>query len=362
MTDECKICIVLGTRAQLIKTAPVMRELQSRGIPYYFLYTAQHRHTYPALLAEFGLKHPDRTLFEWDDEASTAWRFLYWFVRAFGLLIRAGNLLPFRQVIVMVHGDTMSTLWGALLAKLSGNRLFHLESGLRSFNFLNPLPEELVRVIVMRLADIYACQSEVALQNVAHLSGEKLLMGQNTVVDSMRYIMETKVDTLSHNKDFVIVTIHRAENVYNIERLSLIIETLERVSQKYRVIFPLHPLTRSRLIETKLMDRLETNPHIELRDRLPYGEFIPYLARARFIMTDSGSLQEEVQCLGTPMLVFRSATERQEGLGANIILSNYDVALIDRFIAEPEIYRHPKQMPHITPSQIVVDWLENHLS
>lgn len=355
-----KLCIVLGSRAQLIKTAPVMRELQERKIPYHFIYTAQHRDTYFTMLEDFGLKKPDQTLLKWDKEAGSIPLFVYWWIRVFSLLLVAPWIAPFRGGTVLIHGDSMSAMWGALFAKLSGNRLFHLESGYRSFNFFSPFPEEIVRFIILHLADVYACSSNSTLSNVQKYKGEKLNLKQNTVIDSLRYIVRISENDAVDARSHVIASFHRVENIFNDERLQVIIETIERVAETEQIIFPIHPVTKSRLKQINLYDRLHNNPNIDLSDRLPYAQFIPLMIKASYIITDSGSMQQEIVCLGTPTLVFRPTTEQDEGIGENIILSDYDHNIINEFLRNPKSYKRATAFPKESPSSIVVDRLQSY--
>ncbi|MGJ3237553.1 MAG: UDP-N-acetylglucosamine 2-epimerase [Anaerolineae bacterium] len=359
--NQAKICVVIGTRAQLIKTAPVMQEMQKRGIAYYFLHTGQHNDTFKETLDDFGLPEPDAVVVDWGQEAKTVASLARWSTRAFLALRHGSSYLPFSDGIVLVHGDTPSAVWGTFLGKLTRNRVFHLESGLRSFNIFQPFPEELIRVFLPYIVDIYACPGEWALANINKQKGEKINTIQNTAVDGLRYILETFPDSGDRKKPFVLASFHRVENMYNDERLRQIVDTIEQTANNYHIIFPMHPLTKSRLIKNGYMDRLISNANVELCDRLPYAQFIPLLDQAEFLLTDSGSMQEEIVWLGLPMLVFRDATERKEGIGENVILSHYDPQIIDSFLDNPQTYRRDRHFPNISPSSIVVDWLEDTL-
>jgi UDP-N-acetylglucosamine 2-epimerase (non-hydrolysing) len=350
----------LGTRAQLIKTAPVMRELQTRGIPYYFLHTGQHNDTFNETVADFAINAPDAVVIDWGQEAKTVSSLARWSLRAARKLFHAHDYVPFKDGIILVHGDTPSAVWGTMLGKLTGNRVFHLEAGLRSFNIFQPFPEELIRMLLPYLVDIYACPGEWALGNVANLSGEKINTIQNTALDGLRYTLETFPVEDNSKKPFVLASFHRVENMYNDERLQQIVNAIERSAADSRVIFPMHPLTKSRLERGGYLTKLASNENIELCNRLPYAQFIPLLAQAQFLLTDSGSMQEEIVWLGLPMLVFRNATERQEGLGENVILSHYDPTIIATFLENPQMYRRERHFPDISPSSIVVDWLEKY--
>lgn len=353
-----KLCIVIGTRAQLIKTAPVMQELQNRQIPYYFLHTGQHSDTFAETLADFGIKAPDKVLIERNQEAKTVFKLANWGFRAFGKLFQAHKILPFKDGIIMVHGDTPSAIWGAALGKLTGQRVFHLESGLRSFNIFQPFPEELIRMVLPHFVDIHTPAGDWAMNNIRNLRGTKIDIIHNTAVDALRYVCNQYPADKLPAEAFVIASFHRVENLYHKERLQNIIKTVLRVAEEKLVIFPMHPVTKKRLEKDGYLETLQKHPRIQLHDRLPYAQFVPLLNHCDYIITDSGSMQEELVWLGIPTLVFRDATERQEGLGRNIILSHYQQDSIDAFLQNPQQYRFPAAFPEISPSAILCDWLE----
>jgi UDP-N-acetylglucosamine 2-epimerase (non-hydrolysing) len=356
-----KLCIVIGTRAQLIKTAPVMQELQKRKIPYYFLHTGQHSDTFAETLADFKIKAPDKVLLQGNQEAKTMFKLANWGVVAFGKLFQAQKILPFKDGMIMVHGDTPSAIWGATLGKLTRQRVFHLESGLRSYNIFQPFPEELIRMILPHFVDIHTPPGDWAMNNIRNLNGTKINTIHNTAVDALRYISSNYPADKLPQEAFVIASFHRVENLYHRGRLQSIINTVERIAENFLVIFPMHPVTKKQLAKNGHLQTLQNNPQIQLYDRLPYAQFVPLLNSCEFIITDSGSMQEELVWLGIPTLVFRDATERQEGLGRNVVLSHYRSESIDKFLQNPQQYRFPAFFPEVSPSAILVDWLEANL-
>ena len=142
------IHIVLGTKAQLIKMVPIMVRLTEQNVPYNFISTGQHRATMKEMLGEFGLKQPDVVLYDGPDIVSLP-KMLLWMLRILWRCVFSRRRIFGEQPtgMVLVHGDTFSTLLGALMGRLAGLRVGHVESGLRSFNLLHPFPEELTRVL-----------------------------------------------------------------------------------------------------------------------------------------------------------------------------------------------------------------------
>ena len=162
--------IVIGTRAQLLKMAPVMLELKKRQAKWRWIYTAQHRETINKLLKNFDLPQPNITVFNWSSEAKTMKKMWYWFYRVMlALAFKRKKLLTNytgKNHIILTHGDTITTWWGAILGKLTRCQVMHVESGLRSFNIFEPFPEEINRLITFCLSDHYACPGNWAIQKV----------------------------------------------------------------------------------------------------------------------------------------------------------------------------------------------------
>jgi len=356
----CRIAVVIGTRAQLIKMAPLMRLLQDRGIPYRFIHTAQHRESLEEILEDFGVKSPDHVLFIWDDEARTLARFGGWLLRAFATLLRdRGRILPGRGGIVLTHGDTASTIWGAALGKLTGNRVMHVESGLRSHNLLQPFPEEINRLISFWLSDVYACPNEWALDNLARFRGVKLNTGANTLSDAVRMALEAGDGEApgGETSEYAVASIHRFENLFRRGRLAKVVEILEIVAESLRVHFILHPATRRQLETLGLGQRLEQHPRIETGPRLGFFAFQRLMSGAAFVITDGGSNQEELFYSGKPALLLREVTERIEGLGRNVAVCGLDTERVREFVSSHQRYRQPPQSLDARPSQRIVDWL-----
>ncbi len=351
------IHIVIGTKAQLVKMAPIMIRLQDRGVPYNFVFTGQHRETIGEMLDEFGVKRPDVILYSGRDVVSLA-QMALWTLR---LITRA--LFSRRQIfgsdrrgIVLVHGDTFSTLLGALMGRLARLRVGHVESGLRSFALFDPFPEEITRVATFRLSHVLYCPGARACANVQALGRETVDTFENTLADTLGLALgrERKRDHVP-DTPFGLVSLHRFENVFRRESIRSIVDHLDRVARRHPLLFILHPPTIRQLKRFGLYERLERHPGIELRPRYTYFDFVSLLERARFVITDGGSVQEESFYLGLPCLLMRRNTERQEGLGENALLSAIDGPTIDDFVANFERFRRPRRIGERSPSEVIVD-------
>lgn len=350
------IYIVLGTKAQLIKMAPVMQALRGACIGYRFISTGQHRETMEDILDNFGLPDPDYRLYAGRDITSVPAMAIW------GLRILWHTLRRRREVfgtaargIVLVHGDTFSTLLGALMGRIAGLAVGHVESGLRSFNVFHPFPEELIRRATFRLSNILFCPGEWAVANVAARSAEKVNTGGNTLADSLRFAAgATSIDGVEIPPEpFAVVTLHRFENLYSRAAIERVVAIVERIARCRRLLFILHPPTEKKLREFGLYNRLACHPGVELRQRYDYFHFIKLVTAADFVVSDGGSNQEECFYLGKPILLLRRATERQEGLGENCVLSGYDLDAIDHFVAHWHTYQRPSRFPEQSASAVV---------
>lgn len=361
MNQSINIAVIIGTRAQFIKTAPVMRALDKRGIPYRFIFTAQHRETIDAIREDFGIKAPDYVLPCGDSEAKTIGLFGGWACRAlWALLFFRRKIIPFKRGVVINHGDTATCLWGTILARLTGNQAMHLESGLRSFHLFKPFPEELIRLLTFIFTTIYVCPNEWAVNNLKRYRGVKLNTGLNTLYDAVQMALSAgRTDPeCSRERPYAVVSIHRFEHIFKPSVFELILGHLERISSSMRLVFVAHPATVQQLERLGFRKRLDENSNIAVCERLAFFDFISLIQNSEYVITDGGSNQEELSYLGKPTLIMRQATERCEGLGENAVLSKLDSGVIDDFCNGYKEYSRPAVNVDESPSEVIRGWLE----
>lgn len=359
------IHIVIGTKAQLIKMAPVMKLLQEKNIHYNYISTGQHKDTMDDIHSNFGLREPDYRLYEGKDITSIR-QMTGWCI---------GNTLSTvrnkREIfsndsngIVLVHGDTFSTLLGAIMGKAAGLKVAHVESGLRSFNVFHPFPEEVTRVLTFKLADYMFCPGEWAMKNLVRYRGKTINTRLNTLYDSLRQALPS-IAGISNMEipvgAYGVVTLHRFENTYSRQALDRVISIIERLSDKRKLLFIMHKPTLIKIRKFGYFERLDGNPNIQLRPRYDYFQFIRLIMDAKFLVSDGGSNQEECFYLGKPILLLRKATERKEGLGRNCVLSNYDDSIIDEFVENTNKYQFDFLNSGISPSKIIIDHCEQFI-
>jgi UDP-N-acetylglucosamine 2-epimerase len=359
------LTIFTGTKAQFIKMLPVLLELERRGWPYRVIDTGQHAQLAEEVIAQYRIRPPDHSLAQNDAGAATLGEGLRWVAHLAKQLLRPAarlrqDLFEGQQGVCLVHGDTASTLLSTLIAKRAGQRVAHVEAGLRSFNYLHPFPEELVRVVVMRLADRLFAPNPGAMRNLEKmgLGDRSILLPGNTNRDILALAIErgaTPVPDLPET--YGVATIHRVESIYNRRSLKQSVEIVLKAHETTPMIWVEHPPTHKRLVAYGLHERLH-RANVRLLPLQAHDRFVNLVRGARLLMTDGGSIQEEAYYLGVPCLLLRRATERDEGLGENVVLSRLDPTTVEEFLMNVDRYRRPERFEDAdSPSRALVDSL-----
>jgi UDP-N-acetylglucosamine 2-epimerase (non-hydrolysing) len=361
------IHVIIGTRAQIIKMAPVMKELEDRGIDYNFIFLAQHKETMYEIFAQFGIKKPNIVIGDMNRDITNVKDMVLWSFRVLinGFSKRKLIFQNDKKGVVLIHGDAPPLFLGGLIAKFQGLKVAQVEAGLRSFNYFKPFPEEATRVFSskMGLIDIFFCQDEKSTLNVSPYKKTAYSTHYNTMLDSLRLAEKVSPGkTISEvSGEFAIASLHRFETISKKEKLEKVVSELIKISKKIKLLFILHPPTRVALNKAGLYGSLEKEPGCHLLPRLGFFEFNHILRKAEFIITDGGSNQEECFYLGIPCLLFRSETERMEGLNNNVVLSKFDSVIINDFVANYKSYRREPVSENTSPSYYIVDQLKEFI-
>lgn len=329
-----KICIVLGTRPEIIKMAPVIAECQKRAVPFFIIHTNQHysKEMDAVFFEELQLPKPayDLGIGSGPHGETTG--------AALSRIERV--LMDELPSLVLVQGDTNTALAGALAAAKLHIPVGHIEAGLRSYD--RRMPEEINRVIIDHVADYLFAPTELEAEVLAGegIARDKIHVTGNTIVDALhhyRIIAEQKSSILStlglRPQEYMLVTAHRQENVDDHERLAGIFEGLARVysARHLPLIYPLHPRTRKRIAEFGL-----TIPEgIKMIDPVGFFNFLTLEKNAALCMSDSGGVQEEACILGVPCVTLRDNTERPQTIevGSNM-LAGADPERIEHAVSE----------------------------
>lgn len=353
------IVFLIGTKAQYIKMAPVVRTTAARGLPFRLILTGQHNETFDELQKNFELPDADLILVQ-GSEAKDRISFARW-VRQALAAAKSPEVADIwrRASVIVVHGDTASTLLGAYIGRRYRRPVAHVEAGLRSFNYFHPFPEELIRVLVSRVATLHLCPDSVAEKNLARVKGERIVTGGNTLKDSLRLALNAQGPEIrTRARPYAVFSMHRQENLFNRKRLDALLQILRRLTEVVDVKFVLHPVTHKRLEELQLGAGLRAQPGLELIPRMDFFRFVDLIGHASFVATDGGSNQEECAMLDIPCVLLRQATERPDGLGGGVLLGDTDEAAIVEFARQHAQSARPLALADSqSPSAVVVDRL-----
>ena len=353
------VLTVVGNRPQFIKAAAVSGPLRQSHSEV-LIHTGQHfdEALSGVFFSELGLPSPDRELgiARGSNSSQTA--------RMLAALEPV--VTEARPDVVLVYGDTNSTLAGALAGAQTGVPVAHVEAGMRSFD--RSMPEELNRVLVDHASALLLCSSEIALANLERegVSGAVELVG-DVMVDVAMNVQPSaraRLDLVQAHGltpgDYVLATAHRAGNVDDCERLAQLVELLLAVP--HQVLLPLHPRTHGRLRAAGLLERLQRSERLVVTPPLGYVELTALLCNARAVLTDSGGLQKEAYLAGVRCVTLRPSTEWVETieLGWNVLVDLDKAAALDALEREP-----PPERPQLygdgRASERVVAALTLHL-
>lgn len=318
---KIRVMSVFGTRPEAIKMAPLVRLLkEDADFDSSVCVTAQHRALLDDVLQRFDIVPDDDLNLMRDGQTLTS--------VTTGVMTKLEAVLQQRKPdIVLVHGDTTTSMAAALAAFYQQIPVGHVEAGLRSNDPLSPYPEEMNRVITGRIASLHFAPTERSRDNLAR---EGVTQGVhvvgNTVIDALRMMVsgdyvyqdETLRSLPLSEGRWIVLTAHRRENLG--EPMKQIFAGVRRLVDKYddvRVIYPMHPNPLVRAIAQEMLGGME---RIHLTEPLSVQDMHNLLARCAFVMTDSGGLQEEAPALGRPVVVLRTETERPEVIEAGMAL------------------------------------------
>ena len=312
------VALIIGTRPEAVKLAPIARSLAARQRDFEILLTAQHRSLLDQTLGVFDLSGDlDLDLMRADQALSD---FAARALASLGETFRAR-----RPSLVLVQGDTSTVFCAALAAFYEGIPVGHVEAGLRSFDMAHPFPEEGNRLLTSRLSSLHFAPTERAKGNLLAegIDEEGIFVTGNTVVDSLNFmalrLKEQKGSSaissiLERARPLLLVTAHRRENFG--EPMRRIFSALCKIARKrpeVDIVYPVHPNPRVKLMAKELLAQEE---NVHLLPPLHYLDFLTLMSRARLCLTDSGGVQEEAPSFGLPLLVLRETTERPEGIEA----------------------------------------------
>lgn len=326
-TKTHKICFVFGTRPEIIKLAPVIKECIQRNVDYITIHTGQHYSENMDKVFFDGLDLPPSTYNLKIGSKSHAHQ-------TAAMLTGVEDILTQEHpTTVIVQGDTNSVLAGAIAAVKLHIPVAHIEAGLRSYD--RTMPEEINRILVGSVATFHFTPTEEAAKNLRKegVSEKRIFTVGNTIVDTVlqNFALSKEkskiIKTLKlEDRKFSLVTIHRPENTDYKIQLESIIAALEEVSRQHDLllVWPIHPRTAKQLDVFGLSYRITKNPNILIIDPVNFMDMLSLQAHSQVTLTDSGGIQEESCILHVPCVTIRNNTERPESVavGANILAGN----------------------------------------
>ncbi|MGI6394842.1 MAG: non-hydrolyzing UDP-N-acetylglucosamine 2-epimerase [bacterium] len=331
-----KILTVIGARPQFVKAATVSREFRKhKGIKETIVHTGQHfdKSMSDVFFEEMEIPKPDFNLniHGLSHGAMT------------GQMMEKLDtiLMNIRPDFVLVYGDTNSTLAGALCASKLHYKVAHVEAGLRSFNM--KMPEEINRIIVDRISNILFCPTDTAVMNLKNEGffdfGVTIVNSGDVMYDAALYYAKKSakkslivIDRALRTNDFVLATIHRAENTDDVLRLSSIVKALNKIAENRRVVLPIHPRTK------KMIQQSGLTLKFDVIDPVGYFDMLELLKNCAVVMTDSGGVQKEAYFFKKPCITLRDETEWTELVdeGFNEVVGSDYEKIIDSYNRIPE--------------------------
>ncbi|WP_027339400.1 non-hydrolyzing UDP-N-acetylglucosamine 2-epimerase [Halonatronum saccharophilum] len=318
--DKLKVMTVFGTRPEAIKMAPVIKALKNeKEIKTIVTVTGQHREMLDSVLKTFSINTDyDLDIMEKEQTLSSI---------SSKILDRLDHIIVKESPdLVLVHGDTTSTLMASLVAFYHQVKLAHIEAGLRSEDKYSPFPEEINRRLVGGLADVHFAPTLKDKGNLLKegIAESSIVITGNTVIDSL---LSTVDSTYSFNervlrkvdftKKVILLTLHRRENLGSpMKEIFKAIKDIVEQDAEVEVVYPMHLNPK---IQKSAKDYLKDVERVHLLPPLDYKDFVNLMAKSYFILTDSGGIQEEGPSLDKPVLVLRDNTERIEGLEAGCL-------------------------------------------
>jgi len=348
-----KIFFILGTKAQFIKTIPVINSAIKTNSEVILYETGQHPEKAKNLIKKISGDFKHIKFVNGTKDIGTYMGLLNLMIVSFFKIIFKKNKNMKNQLCI-VHGDTLSTLIGAFIIKRNKGKLVLLEAGKSFPGMLKHFPESFIRYYVAKLSDYLIVNDSDHKEQLINWSvkGEILTIARNTIYDSLDLVnLENKIE-----KNKVTISIHRTENINSKENLSKLVEVINSISSKYQINWYLHIPTKNKLKSFKLNEKLNVE-NVNLSDLINYDNFLNEINSSEYVITDGDGVVEECQILGIPTLVWR-----YEHLDSNFLfkddnslyLSEFDLDKCLYFFENYKNFRKSRVLDEDSPSEEVI--------
>lgn len=363
-----KVVSVVGARPNFMKIAPIDRAFKAYKdeIEHIIVHTGQH-YDYQMSEAFFqDLQMPNPEYFLGVGSGSHA-------EQTAKVMTEFENVCQkVKPDLVIVPGDVNSTMAAAITTKKLNLPLAHIEAGLRSGD--RTMPEEINRIVTDVIADLLFVTEKSGYENLLSegVSPDKIHFVGNTMIDSLVYALDKlHKSTILQNlqlidKGYVLITLHRPTNVDSPEMLKMFFDIFNYISNKKKIVFPVHPRTRKNITDFGLDEVISQNNNLILTDPLGYIDFINLLKNSSLVITDSGGIQEESTFLGVPCITTRTTTERPitVEIGTNVLVQPEKETILKAIYETLDNKHKPHQIPKLwdgKASKRIVEIIYNYL-
>ncbi|MBI2208857.1 UDP-N-acetylglucosamine 2-epimerase (non-hydrolyzing) [Candidatus Woesearchaeota archaeon] len=327
-----KIASIVGTRPNFIKAAALIEEIKKHSIDHLLIHTGQHydKEMSRLFFDELGIPKPDINLGVGSGSYGE---------QIGNITIKLEKvLIKEKPDLVIVVGDVNSTFAGALITKQLGIKVAHVEAGLRSFDLT--MPEEINRILTDRISNFLFTTEKSGNENLKKegINEKKVFFVGNVMIDTLIKHREKAekskiLSKLKLNKSrYAVLTLHRPSNVDKKDNLEKTLYILEKIQEKIKIIFPMHPRTMKNISLFQLNKKIKNMKNLVLTEPLGYLDFLCLMSNSKLVLTDSGGIQEETTVLGIPCITLRDNTERPITMeqGTNMLVSTDKNEVIDK--------------------------------
>lgn len=350
------ILFVLGTKAQYIKTIPMINHAIAKNFNVTVVDLKQHPEKAKLLINKIKGDYVYKEYTKNQYDLGTYLNLISWFLKLLIkiLFTRDKN---FKNNYSVVHGDTLSTLVGALLIKKNKGRLVLLEAGLGFPGMFKHFPESFVRYYVAKFSDYLITNGDDQINQLDewNVKGKVIEISRNTIYDSLDLVNLEK----DNSKNKVVISIHRTENINSKDNMNKLVKIISEISSSFNIVWYLHIPTKNKLKSFNLIDHLK-NANVILENLIPYETFLSELYNSEFVITDGDGVTEECHILGVPTLVWRyehlDSNHLFEG-NSSLYLSEFDNEKSEYFFDNYKDYRTDRNKDNTSPSLEALDGL-----
>ena len=344
-----EIIFILGTKAQYIKTIPMINHALEKNLRVRLIDLKQHPEKTKTLIKKIKGNYEYISFIDNDHDLGTYSDLIRWFLKCLFKIVTL-KYKKMNNSYCVVHGDTLSTLIGGLLTRKNKGKLVLLEAGLAFPGLFKHFPESFIRYFVAKLSHFMIANGREQIDQLKawNVKGKILEISRNTIYDSLDLVNLKKDNT---NKK-VVISIHRTENINSKQNMEELVNILSNIDSEFQQTWYLHIPTKNKLSSFNLISKLESIG-INLENLLSYEDFLSSIYNSDFVVTDGDGVTEECYILGIPTLVWRhehlDSNHLFEGK-TSLLLSEFDIKKSNKFFKDYKSYRTERHSGNVSPS------------